>query len=112
VERISQVIENLLGNALKFTADNGRVCITTSVVNGGKKFVKVSIADTGCGIPMENQDTIFDKYKRVHNRTELSDGTGLGLSIAKHIVSNHGGKIWTKSRPGKGSVFSFTLPVL
>ena len=111
-ERIAQVMENLLGNALKYTASKGKVIIQTAVKNDDKKFVEVSILDNGCGIPVENQATIFDKFKRVTNGTNMTQGTGLGLSITKYIVSSHGGKIWVKSKPGKGSIFSFSLPVL
>ncbi|MGW8300570.1 MAG: sensor histidine kinase [Desulfobacterales bacterium] len=111
-ERIAQVMENLLGNALKYTARKGKVIIQTAVKNDDKKFVEVSILDNGCGIPAENLATIFDKFKRVTNGTNMTQGTGLGLSITKYIVSSHGGKIWVKSKPGKGSIFSFSLPVL
>ena len=111
-ERIAQVMENLLGNALKYTASKGKVIIQTAVKNDDKKFVEVSILDNGCGIPAENLAAIFDKFKRVTNGTNTAQGTGLGLSITKYIVSSHGGKIWVKSKPGKGSIFSFSLPVL
>jgi len=111
-ERVAQVIENLLGNALKFTASKGKVLIQTAVKNNDKKFVEVSILDNGCGVPAEDLATIFDKFKRVATGTNMAQGTGLGLSIAKYIVSSHGGKIWVKSKPGKGSIFSFSLPVL
>lgn len=111
-ERMAQVMENLLGNALKYTADRGKVMIHAALRNTEKPLVEVAVADTGCGIPKENLASIFDKYKRVANESRKVPGTGLGLSIAKHIVSSHGGKIWAKSRPGKGSIFYFTLPVL
>jgi signal transduction histidine kinase len=105
-------MENLLGNALKYTASKGKVIIQTAVKNNDKTFVEVSILDNGCGIPAENLATIFDKFKRVTNGKNMTQGTGLGLSITKYIVSSHGGKIWVKSKPGKGSIFSFSLPVL
>ena len=111
-DRLAQVMENLLGNALKFTESHGQIRIKAILRNGKKKFLQVSISDSGYGIPKEDLATIFDKFKRVGNGGNLVRGTGLGLSIAKHIVSYHGGKIWAKSQPGKGSVFSFTLPVL
>ena len=111
-ERIAQVMENLLGNALKYTAERGKVIIHAALKNKGKPLIEVAIADTGCGIPKENLTSIFDKYKRVDNGSRKVRGTGIGLSIAKYIVSSHGGKIWAKSRPGKGSIFLFTLPVL
>jgi signal transduction histidine kinase len=105
-------MENLLGNALKFTASKGKVIIQTAVKNNDKKFLEVSILDNGCGVPRGDLATIFDKFKRVGNRTHRVPGTGLGLSIAKYIIASHGGKIWVKSKPGKGSIFSFSLPVL
>ena len=111
-ESIAQVMENLLGNALKYTASKGKVIIQTAVKNNHKKFVEVSIRDNGCGIAAGDLATIFDKFKRVTNGTKMAQGTGLGLSIAKYIVSSHGGQIWVKSKPGKGSIFSFSLPVL
>ena len=111
-EGVSQVMENLLGNALKFTASKGKVIIQTAVKNNDKKFLEVSILDNGCGVQRGDLATIFDKFKRVGNRTHRVPGTGLGLSIAKYIIASHGGKIWVKSKPGKGSIFSFSLPVL
>jgi two-component system sensor histidine kinase GlrK len=111
-ERVAQVVENLLGNALKFTAENGKVIVQTAVNINDKKFLEVSILDNGCGIPGEDLSTIFDKFKRVGTGKNRVRGTGLGLSIAKYIVSSHGGKIWVKSKPGKGSIFSFSLPVI
>jgi two-component system sensor histidine kinase GlrK len=107
-DRISQVIENLLGNALKFTPEKGRIAMEASL-NGELGFVRVSICDTGIGIPPESLDQIFERFTRAHAGKGTA-GTGLGLSIAKHIVTDHGGKIWAESTPGKGSTFSFTLP--
>jgi signal transduction histidine kinase len=81
------------------------------VRNYGKQFLEVSVADTGCGIPNENLERIFDKFKRIDRGRETDRGTGLGLSIAKHIIADHGGKIWAQSKLGEGSTFFFTLPV-
>ena len=111
-ERMAQVMENLLGNALKYTAEQGKVMIYAALKNSEKPLIEVAVADTGCGVPKEDLSSIFNKYKRVKNGSKNVRGTGLGLSIAKYIVSSHGGKIWAKSRPGKGSMFFFTLPVL
>ena len=111
-ERIVQVLENLLGNAIKYTDRNGKVVIHALRKNAGENRIEVSVADTGCGIPKESLETIFDKFKRLDDGTKnMVRGTGLGLSITKQIVSNHGGTIWVKSRPGEGSIFYFTLPV-
>jgi len=111
VERISQLMENLIGNALKFSSEGGKVVLSVYVRNYGKQFLEVSVADTGCGIPNENLERIFDKFKRIDRGRETDRGTGLGLSIAKHIIADHGGKIWAQSKLGEGSTFFFTLPV-
>jgi len=111
VERISQLMENLIGNALKFSSEGGKVVLSVYVRNYGRQFIEVAVADTGCGIPKENLEGIFDKFKRIDHGRDTARGTGLGLSIAKHIIADHGGKIWAQSKLGKGSTFFFTLPV-
>jgi len=111
VERISQLMENLIGNALKFSSEGGKVVVSACVKNYGKQFVEVAVADTGCGIPKENLEKIFDKFRRIDHGRETDRGTGLGLSIAKHIIADHGGRIWAQSKLGNGSTFFFTLPV-
>jgi two-component system sensor histidine kinase GlrK len=110
-ERINQVLENLLGNALKFTPKGGAVMVCVSCRNGKKGFVEIAVSDTGNGILKENLEYIFDKFKRIDSGKETVRGTGLGLSIAKYIIDAHGGKIWAQSEFGKGSTFFFTLPV-
>ncbi len=103
VERVLQVLRNLIGNAIKFTPENGRITIVTAPVKSG---VEVSIADTGPGIPEEDLVTIFEKFRsKDHTR-----GTGLGLAVVKHIVTAHGGKVWAESKAGEGSTFVFVLP--
>ena len=109
--RLYQLMDNLLGNALKYTGDGGDVTITLQPDTDDAGFLRVQISDTGCGIPQNALETIFDKFRRIDNGQDTERGTGLGLSIAKHIVRAHGGKIWATSQPGNGSVFSFTLPV-
>ena len=109
--RIGQLMDNLLGNALKYTPKGGMITVDVSVEGNDREFVKVSVSDKGRGIPRENLEKIFDRFKRIESGKETARGTGLGLSIAKHIVANHGGKIWAESEPGKGSTFVFTLPV-
>lgn len=107
--RLKQILFNLLNNALKFTADQGSVW-TESATEGA--FVTVSICDTGIGIPREEQKAIFDAFYQVSTATNgVSKGTGLGLGITRRLVDLHGGRIWVESEPGKGSRFSFTLPV-
>ena len=108
---VNQLMDNLLGNALKYTESGGEVMIALERDNEDNRFVQVKITDTGCGIPQTALETIFDKFRRIDNGQDTERGTGLGLSIAKHIVMAHGGKIWATSRPGSGSAFTFTLPV-
>ena len=112
-ERIGQVLENLLANALKFTPNGGIVTIKTFCKTDASlnKFLEISISDTGCGILNDNLGKIFDKFKRIKSGRETVRGTGLGLSIVKHIIDAHGGSVWVKSEPGKGSTFFFSLPV-
>ena len=114
-EKIGQVLDNLLDNALKFTPEEGKVSIGASLKyrktsegysNKEKGLIEVSVSDTGCGIPEENIQDIFDKFKKLNGK-----GTGLGLYIARQIVSAHGGDIWVKSEEKKGSTFSFIVPV-
>jgi two-component system, NtrC family, sensor histidine kinase GlrK len=110
-QRIHQVFENLLGNAFKFTSSQDSIIISASVQKESRKYVVVSVFDSGCGMAQENLDKIFDKFHRIEDGKETVRGTGLGLPIAKHIVAAHGGKIWAESEVGKWSAFFFTLPV-
>jgi two-component system sensor histidine kinase GlrK len=110
-DRISQLMENLIGNALKFSAEGGKVVLSINVKNYGTRVLEVAVKDTGCGIPKENLERIFDRFKRIDRGRGTQRGTGLGLSIAKHIIADHGGKIWAQSKIGQGSTFFFTLPV-
>jgi signal transduction histidine kinase len=106
--RIAQVLLNLVGNAIKFT-DDGHVRITVAAENGN---FEVKVADTGPGISVADQEEIFQEFHQIDNsNTKEKGGTGLGLAIAKRIVEMHGGRIWVKSAPGKGSTFGFELPV-
>lgn len=108
-ERIGQVLENLIGNALNYT-DSGGVSISITRKGSSNGGLEVAIRDTGCGISAADLDSIFDKFKRIERRGPAPRGTGLGLSIAKHIIVAHGGRIWAESEPGAGSTFYFTLP--
>jgi PAS domain S-box-containing protein len=105
--RIIQVLGNLLGNALKFTPDGGRITVRAEAQD---RDVVIAVSDTGAGIPPEDQSRVFDRYWHAR-RTAKKRGTGLGLSIAKGIVQAHGGRIWLESVPGHGSTFSFSIPV-
>ncbi|MDD4899369.1 MAG: GAF domain-containing sensor histidine kinase [Candidatus Omnitrophica bacterium] len=106
--QINRVFINIIGNALKFTPPNGKITVSSRKKDGQ---VQIDISDTGCGIPEEARQAIFDEFYRVDNtiNQELK-GTGLGLSLVKHIVEAHGGKIWVTSKIGEGSTFSFSLP--
>jgi signal transduction histidine kinase len=106
-QRLTQVLLNLVGNAIKFT-DAGEVRVIAKAVNG--QF-NVSVTDTGPGIPTEHQTRIFEQFQQVDNsNTRAKGGTGLGLAIAKQIVEMHGGRIWVESTLGKGSTFQMELP--
>jgi signal transduction histidine kinase len=107
--RISQVLLNLVGNAIKFT-DSGEIRVEVTAADG--TFV-VSVSDTGSGIAKTDQENIFEEFRQAEGSTnaQKKGGTGLGLAIAKKIVELHGGKIWVESEVGKGSKFTFTLPL-
>jgi signal transduction histidine kinase len=106
-QRLTQVLLNLVGNAIKFT-DTGEVRVTAKAVNG---YFNVSVTDTGPGIPTEYQARIFEQFHQVDSsNTKAKGGTGLGLAIAKQIVEMHGGRIWVESIPGKGASFQMELP--
>jgi PAS domain S-box-containing protein len=106
--RVKEMLYNLLSNAVKFTPEGGKVWIETGEDAG---FVRVTVGDTGVGIPAEEQENIFDKFYQVGNTTRgVREGTGLGLSITKELVQMHGGWMEVVSTPGEGSRFTFTLP--
>lgn len=108
LSQIKRVFINLIGNAMKFTPVNGKITLAAQISG---KMIQVDISDTGCGIPDEAKEKIFEEFYRVDNAiNETVKGTGLGLSLVKHIVEAHGGKIWVTGKPGSGSTFSFTLP--
>ncbi len=111
--RLSQILFNLLGNAVKFT-DSGYVEVNTRLVNGpddSKHYISFTVKDTGIGVPAEKQAIIFERFTQANTDTErLYGGTGLGLNIAKGIVDMHGGTLRMESTPGKGTVFHFILP--
>jgi signal transduction histidine kinase len=105
--RIRQVIFNLLSNAVKFTPEGGSVDVATARSDGE---VRVSVADTGPGIPPADQARIFEEFQQTQVGAELREGTGLGLALSRRLVELHGGRIWVESEPGRGSTFCFTLP--
>lgn len=115
-DKIGLVLNNLLENALKFTPAGGHVIVTGCIIDTKKGsrhiseqdkcVIKVSVADSGCGIPQGEIESIFNKFIRLDGK-----GSGLGLYISRHIIIAHGGELWVESVQGKGSVFSFTIPV-
>ena len=118
--KIRQVLLNLVGNALKFTPPGGKVSIEARLApaGGGNAAprgrgarIEIRVADTGIGIPPEEQDRIFQEFQQVAEVEGVAQGTGLGLALAKRLVELHGGTIGVQSTPGRGSTFTFTLPV-
>ncbi|MBI5943394.1 MAG: HAMP domain-containing protein [Chloroflexi bacterium] len=109
-DRVIQILTNLIGNALQYTPEEGSV--TVSIVSE-KEEARISVRDTGAGIPPEHLAKIFDRFYRVDkSRARSRGGSGIGLTIAKHLVEAHGGQIWAESAgENKGSVFVFTLPL-
>ncbi|MFZ5885661.1 MAG: GAF domain-containing protein [Chloroflexota bacterium] len=113
MERVRQVLSNLVFNSYHYTPENGTITVHIHPLNGENQ-VQVDVEDNGVGIPREDQERIFERfYRGEHPLVLATPGTGLGLSIVKQIVEMHKGRIWMKSSgvPGEGSVFSFTLPL-
>ncbi len=108
--RISQTINNLISNSLKFTSERGTITVSASINHNS---IKVSVTDTGIGIPKDEINDLFSKYYQIRKTPhELAKkGTGLGLYIVKGIVESHEGKVWVESEEGKGTTISFTLPI-
>ena len=106
-ERIQQALSNLVGNAIKFTPEGGKIAVTAS---REAQVVLVSVLDSGPGIPEDHLPKVFDRYWQ-STRTNRQ-GAGLGLAIAKGIIEGHGGRIWIESSPGKGTAARFTLPIV
>lgn len=106
--RIDQVFTNLIHNAIKFTPPGGKITLSA---RQDEDQVVFTIEDTGIGISAEVLPRIFERFYKA-DRSRASTGTGLGLSISKHVVESHGGRIWAESEEGKGSKFSFSLPVI
>jgi signal transduction histidine kinase len=103
--KVKQVLLNLLSNALKFTPEGGRIDVQASV---NENMVELSVADTGVGIAPDDQEAVFEEFRQVGKKVE---GTGLGLALSRRFIELHGGRIWVKSELGRGSTFTFTLPV-
>lgn len=107
--KFRQIMYNLLSNAVKFTPENGRISVNASLVN---HHLQIAVSDTGIGIKPEDMDKLFEAFRQLDaSHARRYEGTGLGLALTKRLIELHGGKIWVKSEYGKGSAFSFTLPV-
>jgi signal transduction histidine kinase len=107
--KCKQILLNLLSNAVKFTPDGGSVTLRAKLDTDN---AEIAVADTGIGIAKEDQATVFEEFRQVgRDYTKKAEGTGLGLALAKRFVELHGGTIRLESEPGKGSTFTFTLPV-
>ncbi len=107
--RVKQVLLNLLSNAIKFTPEGGRISVTARVIG---EYAEISVTDTGIGISTEDRQRIFEEFYQVkRDPAHKREGTGLGLALSKKFVELHGGRICVESEPGKGSTFTFTLPL-
>jgi signal transduction histidine kinase len=108
--KVKQIVLNLLSNAVKFTPDGGRIEVAAHRNGEG---IEVSVSDTGIGIAPEDQAAVFEEFRQVgRDYTRRQEGTGLGLALTRRFVELHGGRIGLQSAPGKGSTFSFTLPLV
>jgi signal transduction histidine kinase len=106
--KVKQVLLNLLSNAIKFTPEGGRIDVGARLHDD---VAEVSVTDTGIGIAPTDQDTVFEEFRQVGAADKKAEGTGLGLTLSRKFIELHGGKIWVQSEVGRGSTFTFTLPV-
>jgi signal transduction histidine kinase/putative methionine-R-sulfoxide reductase with GAF domain len=107
--KVKQILVNLLTNAVKFTPEGGQVKVEAKL---GDSAAIISVIDTGIGIKKEDQEAVFEEFRQVGaNYAQKREGTGLGLTLTRRFVEMHGGKIWVESEVGKGSTFTFTLPI-
>jgi signal transduction histidine kinase len=107
--KFKQVLLNLLSNAVKFTPDGGRITVSAGVANGE---AVVSVTDTGIGIAPEHSELVFEEFRQVGQADKKAEGTGLGLALCRRFVELHGGRISLTSALGKGSTFTFALPLV
>ena len=111
-EKVEQILTNLIGNAIKFTPEGGKVVVSAKLESGVRNTVGVSVRDSGIGIPEDQLEKVFEKFHQLESPLHHStSGTGLGLAIAKGLVEAHQGQIWVESEVDKGSTFTFTLPL-
>ena len=106
--KFTQVMENLLTNAVKFSPRKSLIRVTCKVI---ANQARISVEDRGYGMTPDQAERVFDKFYRVDSSNTAKEGLGLGMSIAKNIVEAHGGKIWVESKPGKGTTVSFMIPL-
>lgn len=106
-DRLERLLLNLLSNAFKFTPKGGKVELEVRV---GARMVELRLSDTGCGIPLEMQETVFDRYRQINRMEPPPHGLGLGLPICRKIAREHGGSILLTSRPGEGTTVVVSLP--
>ncbi|MCP5022832.1 MAG: response regulator [bacterium] len=110
--RLLQVLNNLLCNAVKFTPAGGQITVTTKTHPEDPSMLAVSVTDTGCGIKPKHKDKVFERlYQARESDTTINGGLGLGLNLCKGLVESHGGTLWVESEPGNGSCFTFTIPL-
>jgi two-component system phosphate regulon sensor histidine kinase PhoR len=107
-DRVEQVLVNLIHNAIKFTPSGGIIDLSVKLEGNS---IKVSVADSGIGIPEDDLPRVFERFYKA-DKARAGGGTGMGLAIAKHIIEAHGGRVWAESVEGKGSTFNFTLPLV
>lgn len=107
-QKLMQALNNLIHNAIKYTGKGGSIEV---LVKELPQEIMVSVTDTGIGIEASQHKMIFERFRQAENRRNKAGGAGIGLNLAKHIIELHGGKIWVESDPGKGSTFTFCLPL-
>jgi two-component system, sensor histidine kinase and response regulator len=108
-DKLYQVLNNLIQNAVKFTSGGGKILVEAQAGDTG--FIRIGVCDTGCGISPEELGRVFERFYRGESVAVENRGAGLGLAITKNLVELHHGHIWAESTPGEGSQFFFTLPV-
>ena len=106
--KVKQMLLNLLSNALKFTPEGGRIDVRATMNEG---MAEISVSDTGVGIAPEDQEAIFEEFRQVGTADKKVEGTGLGLALSRKFIELHRGRIWVESEAGRGSTFTFTLPL-
>ena len=107
--RFKEIIFNLFSNAIKFTREGGTITVRSTTL---PDQIRISVADSGIGIAKDQHESIFQTFRQVASTTKgVREGTGLGLAITKRLVEQHGGRIWVESALGRGSRFTFTLPI-